>query len=86
MDVVLLSPPSFAGASHANGESDPKSVFQVHGVDAAGQMVVRRQLNLREVAAMMRNFDSKIHSARFDCCAFYILQLLRSDFCNKICQ
>jgi transposase len=26
-----------------------KSVFQVHGVDAAGQMVVRRQLRRRQV-------------------------------------
>jgi transposase len=26
-----------------------KSVFQVHGVDAAGQVVVRRQLKRRQV-------------------------------------
>ena len=28
-----------------------KSVFQVHGVDAAGQVVLRRQLNRRHVLA-----------------------------------
>ena len=28
-----------------------KSVFQVHGVDAAGQVVVRRQLRRRHVLA-----------------------------------
>jgi hypothetical protein len=28
-----------------------KSVFQVHGVDAAGQVVVRRQLKRRQVLA-----------------------------------
>jgi transposase len=28
-----------------------KSVFQVHGVDAAGQVVIRRQLKRREVLA-----------------------------------
>src|SRR5512146_260013 len=28
-----------------------KSVFQVHGVDAAGQMVIRRQLNLVGIEA-----------------------------------
>jgi transposase len=28
-----------------------KSVFQVHGVDAAGQVIVRRQLKRRYVAA-----------------------------------
>jgi transposase len=28
-----------------------KSVFQVHGVDAAGEMVIRRQLKRRHVLA-----------------------------------
>ena len=28
-----------------------KSVFQVHGVDAAGQLVIRRQLKRRQVLA-----------------------------------
>jgi transposase len=32
-----------------------KSVFQVHGVDAAGQVVVRRQLRRRHVLAFSRN-------------------------------
>ena len=32
--------------------------------------------------ARMRNADSKIHSSRFDCCAFSILQIRRGDFCN----
>ena len=31
-----------------------KSVFQVHGVDASGQMVVRRQLKRRQVAAFFQ--------------------------------
>src|SRR6202167_75556 len=31
-----------------------KSVFQVHGVDAAGQMVIRRQLKRRYVAAFFQ--------------------------------
>ena len=31
-----------------------KSVFQVHGVDAAGQMVVRRQLKRRQVIAFFQ--------------------------------
>ena len=31
-----------------------KSVFQVHGVDAAGQVVVRRQLKRRHVMAFFR--------------------------------
>ena len=28
-----------------------KSVFQIHGVDAAGQVVIRRQLKLRHILA-----------------------------------
>ena len=32
-----------------------KSVFQVHGVDAAGQVVVRRQLKRRQVLAFFAN-------------------------------
>jgi len=31
-----------------------KSVFQVHGVDAGGQMVIRRQLKRRFVLAFLR--------------------------------
>jgi transposase len=31
-----------------------KSVFQVHGVDAGGQMVVRRQLKRRSVLAFFQ--------------------------------
>jgi transposase len=33
-----------------------KSVFQVHGVDAAGQVVVRRQLKRRQVLAFSRSY------------------------------
>jgi transposase len=31
-----------------------KSVFQVHGVDAAGQVVIRRQLKRRSVLAFFQ--------------------------------
>jgi transposase len=31
-----------------------KSVFQVHGVDAAGQVVIRRQLRRRQVVAFFQ--------------------------------
>ena len=33
-----------------------KSVFQVHGVDADGQVVVRRQLKRRYVLAFFRSY------------------------------
>src|SRR5665213_3537145 len=50
---VLLTPPLFRGAQHANGHDHridiAKSVFQVHGVDAAGQVVIRRRLKRRHV-------------------------------------
>ena len=32
-----------------------KSVFQVHGVDATGQVVIRRQLKRRYVMAFFQN-------------------------------
>jgi len=45
---ALLRLPRFRGASHADdndiGLDIAKSVFQVHGVDAGGQVIVRRQL------------------------------------------
>ena len=34
-----------------------KSVFQVHGVDAAGQVVVRRQLRRRHVLAFFEKLS-----------------------------
>jgi len=35
-----------------------KSVFQVHGVDAAGQMVIRRQLKRRQVLAFFQRLPA----------------------------
>ena len=35
-----------------------KSVFQVHGVDAAGQVVIRRQLKRRQVLAFFEKLPS----------------------------
>ena len=50
---VLLRPPRFGGARHASGYDNgldiAKSVFQIHGVDAAGNVIVRRQLKRRYV-------------------------------------
>ena len=33
-----------------------KSVFQVHGVDAAGEVVIRRQLKRRSVLAFFQKY------------------------------
>jgi transposase len=50
---VLLRPPRFGGAKDASGTTIgldiAKSVFQIHGVDAAGNVIVRRQLKRRYV-------------------------------------
>src|SRR3979490_2961750 len=50
---ALLKLPRFGGASMQTittiGLDIAKSVFQVHGVDAAGQVVIRRQLKRRYV-------------------------------------
>ena len=35
-----------------------KSVFQVHGVDAAGQVVIRRQLKRRQVLAFFQRLPA----------------------------
>ena len=48
--------PGFRGAKHASGYAAvgfdiAKSVFQVHGIDTAGQVVIRRQLKRRYVLA-----------------------------------
>src|SRR5262249_36838230 len=37
-----------------------KSAFQVHGVDAAGQVVVRRQLRRRHVLAFFQNLPPSL--------------------------
>jgi hypothetical protein len=48
---VLLMLPRFGGANHASGYDIgldiAKSVFQVHGIDAEGQVFIRRQLKRR---------------------------------------
>jgi transposase len=40
------------------GFDTAKSVFQVHGVDAAGQVVIRRQLKRRQVLAFFEKLPS----------------------------
>ena len=37
-----------------------KSVFQVHGVDASGQVVIRRQLKRRTVLAFFQSALQKV--------------------------
>jgi transposase len=55
---ALLRLPRFRGATHADdhdiGLDIAKSVFQVHGVDAAGAVVIRRQLKRRSVLAFFQ--------------------------------
>jgi transposase len=40
-----------------NGFDIAKSVFQVHGVDAAGEVVIRRQLKRRHVLAFFQKLS-----------------------------
>src|SRR5258705_12704544 len=55
---ALLKLPRFGGASMQTittiGLDIAKSVFQVHGVDAAGELVIRRQLKRRQVLAFFQ--------------------------------
>ena len=62
MSMGLLMQPGFRGANHASvttvGLDIAKSVFQVHGVDAAGQVVIRRQLKRRYVLAFFEKLPA----------------------------
>ena len=55
---LLLGPPLYGGANMQTvktiGFDVAKSVFQVHGVDAAGRVVIRRQLKRRHVLAFFQ--------------------------------
>jgi transposase len=44
-----------------------KSVFQVHGVDAAGQVVLRRQLRRRHALAFFQDVVDVLGPARSFC-------------------
>ena len=58
---VLLMLPRFGGANHANGHNIgldiAKSVFQVHGIDAEGNVLIRRQLKRRYVLAFFQKLS-----------------------------
>ena len=53
---ALLRLPRFRGATHASGHDNrlQSQFFQVHGVDAAGQVLIRRQLKRRSVLAFFQ--------------------------------
>jgi len=58
-DVGAVKAPTIRRSIHANdydkiGLDIAKSVFRVHGVDAAGQVVIRRQLKRRYVLAFFQ--------------------------------
>jgi transposase len=61
-DVGAAKAPRFAGANHASGTTIgldiAKSVFQVHGVDAEGKAVIRRQLKRRYILAFFQKLPS----------------------------
>jgi transposase len=59
---VLLKPPRFGGAKSCKtittiGLDIAKSVFQVHGVDNDGKVVIRRQLKRRYVLAFFEKLQ-----------------------------
>ena len=60
---ALLKAPRFEGANHANdhhGLDIAKSFFQVHGVDAQGKVIVRRQLKRRYVLAFFQKLKQPV--------------------------
>ena len=58
----LLRLPRFGGASMQAvttiGFDIAKSVFQVHGVDSVGQVIIRRQLKRRQVIAFFQKLPA----------------------------
>jgi transposase len=54
---ALLRPPPFGGAITTIGHDIAKSVFQVHGVDAVGQVVIRKQLKRRYVLVFFQKLS-----------------------------
>ena len=75
MDVGAAKAPQFGGAKHANDHDNRfrhrKSVFQVHCVDAAGQVVIRRQLKRRYVLAFFQKLPPCLIS--IEACAHRII-------------
>jgi hypothetical protein len=63
---VLLMLPRFGGANHANDHNDPsdiaKSVFQVHAIDAEGNVLIRRKLKRRYVLGFFEKLQPCAHS------------------------
>jgi len=59
---ALLRLPRFRGASHADDHDNRfghrQGSFQVHGVDAGGQVLIRRQLKRRQVLAFFQRLPS----------------------------
>jgi transposase len=56
--VGAVNAPTVQRTTHAEGHDIAESVFQVHGVDAAGQVIIRRQLKRRYVLAFFRKLSS----------------------------
>ena len=58
---VLLRLPRFGGANHASGHNNRSRhrevVFQVHGIDTEGQVLIRRQLKRRYVLAFLQKLQ-----------------------------
>ena len=56
------------------GPDIAKSVFQVHGFDAAGQVVIRRQLNRRYVLAFFQKLPTCLVGIEACASSHYALQ------------
>jgi transposase len=61
-----------------------KSVFQVHGVDAAGQSVIRRQLKRRSVLAFFQKLPSFLVGIEACDSAAAILRRVRKRSANVV--
>jgi transposase len=58
-----------------------KSVFQVHGVDTVGQVIIRRQLKRRQVIAFFQKLPACL--VGIEACALYVSSC---DCCTESSQ
>ena len=60
-----------------------ESVFQVHGVDAAGQVVIRRELKRRQVLAFFEKLPACPNGIEACASPHYWSRELRCDKCRR---
>ena len=88
---VLLETPRFGGAKHASGYHHrsrhiAKSVFQVNGIDAEGNVLARRQLKRRYVLAFFEKLSPCLVGIEACATSHYWSRELAAGLCEALRQ